>query len=1424
MTPEQNKIPYIIKNKVTKSQYDNPANFSEAEREAHIFEITNSAGEVVEGKSFTYTDNEGAEHTVTAAVGAEIFNNYNDNVASGGYAHAEGFKTISIGEGSHTEGIKTFATANGAHAEGGLTKATGETSHAEGQQSLASGNTSHAEGFQTTASGQNSHSEGEVTIASGAVSHAEGSHTQAKQPYSHAEGFHSFANYPAQHVQGRWNVEDNSDLVHIQGWGSDENNRKNIHTIDKSGNAWFQGDIYVGSTGGKNKDDGSKKVITEAGGKIKGELEIDSSGEDYDTISNFHEDGLSIRHKGDVEAITNLDGYQIYMSWDGDDCTASYRTDGAQLNFESHSSALTAEGLSFESDGPTSRLDSSGLELDGDDGGSAYKSDRMFIVCDSDESRADINASGIKFATHKTGNGISHEYEFEDENLLAEGYITYNTTIKGDNNGPKIAFGANIGGNFGTISGLKNAQNNNEATPLGQVNSLISTAKSSLVPTSRKINNKLLTTDITLSAGDVGAYTKAETDSAITTAKNELLGSGQLVETYDTLQEIGTWIQNSGVDATELSKAIAAEAQTRAAEDAKKLDKTGGTITGDITINKASLTLNLDEGQSLDLKHHEDGITMIDGTGIVFDDENTGSARLSRTRLYIDSEDSDGSSFLNGDFLEVNGGNNDASKLTSTNLSFYQLDEDVDEYNIPTGTISGLVNATANDQATNLGQVNSLINTAKNSLVPTSRTINGKALSSNITLSAGDVSAYTKSEVDNKLNGKLDKTGGTITGKLNIVEDPEDENGISLDDGTFNANLNSSGLSIEGDGHNIVYGASGVYNYGDGGTQSRLTHNSLIFANEDGEIRSQLDDYELNFPNGGTVSGLRNATADDEAVPYGQMKKYADTPNANRVYTMTPLITAETEDPDGNKYTGAVEYETTITGLGDLSAGMMITVVPTMTSATTQPFITVNGIRGRIYTTAATSSAFFNGTRVDFIRANYPLVLVFMGNVSDTTGWKCLNSVRVNVEALMSNGEAGINTIPMANGANEKLVWRSHKDLMAIGEATYNSSTNTYNVTLPGIGNPSTGSSGVFRGIEITIIPNATNAQGAQISVNGGAAKDIQIGTGQSSVSSYVTIPADILKANMPTKLKYTGSAWRITDFILPHAESIRGQVSVANGGTGRSTLTSGYYLVGNGTSAVALKTKAQVLSDIGAVSTATYNTLVSQFNALVARVEALEAGGGNIKKFRISDDYGNWAEFNYRDGMTWYEFVESEFNTMVNGSDNELDPDDQPIFRVIDSPAGNEVVVIYGKGYIFDDDALCVGSPEAEDVYPESLISDYSQYYISGSYNERYEGEGDEGGEEYRFESPVGYYYFEEGMTWEDFIDSEHNVMSECGNCGEDEKFRHFGTDGDDYVVCRDECGECADFYYLYDRENDQHVTIFDELYPDAVYYCPDM
>ena len=110
-----------------------------------------------------------------------------------------------------------------------------------------------------------SHAEGDNTTASGINSHAEGDHTKASGTGSHAEGFFTTASADYQHVEGVYNIDDgaNGDKLHIVGNGTSLK-RSNAHTLDKSGNAWYAGDVYVGSTSGTNRDAGSKKLATEA--------------------------------------------------------------------------------------------------------------------------------------------------------------------------------------------------------------------------------------------------------------------------------------------------------------------------------------------------------------------------------------------------------------------------------------------------------------------------------------------------------------------------------------------------------------------------------------------------------------------------------------------------------------------------------------------------------------------------------------------------------------------------------------------------------------------------------------------------------------------------------------------------------------------------------------------------------------------------------------------------------------------------------------------------------------------------------------------------------------------------------------------------------------------------------------------------------
>lgn len=190
-----------------------------------------------------------------------------NNIASGNNAFAEGAINKATGWNTHAEGNATTASGNAAHAEGSGTKATGATSHAEGLDTIASGNYSHTEGENTTAENEWSHAEGKDTNTKGLASHAEGIKTIAQGNYSHAEGRDTIALGENQHVEGMLNIGDETSL-HIVGNGTystmtKPDTRSNAYTLDWSGNAWFAGDVYVGSTSGTNKDDGSKKLATE---------------------------------------------------------------------------------------------------------------------------------------------------------------------------------------------------------------------------------------------------------------------------------------------------------------------------------------------------------------------------------------------------------------------------------------------------------------------------------------------------------------------------------------------------------------------------------------------------------------------------------------------------------------------------------------------------------------------------------------------------------------------------------------------------------------------------------------------------------------------------------------------------------------------------------------------------------------------------------------------------------------------------------------------------------------------------------------------------------------------------------------------------------------------------------------------------------
>lgn len=78
---------------------------------------------------------------------AEIFNDYQNNIAAGAHAHAEGRETNATGPRAHAEGYSVKVFAADAHAEGRETWCLGSQGHVEGMYGIVFGSVSHLEGM-----------------------------------------------------------------------------------------------------------------------------------------------------------------------------------------------------------------------------------------------------------------------------------------------------------------------------------------------------------------------------------------------------------------------------------------------------------------------------------------------------------------------------------------------------------------------------------------------------------------------------------------------------------------------------------------------------------------------------------------------------------------------------------------------------------------------------------------------------------------------------------------------------------------------------------------------------------------------------------------------------------------------------------------------------------------------------------------------------------------------------------------------------------------------------------------------------------------------------------------------------------------------------------------------------------------------------
>lgn len=189
-----------------------------------------------------------------------------------------------IGTGSVSLGYNNVANNDFSTALGVNTSATAPATLAHGGHCVASANYSHAEGYGAESSGMYSHSEGIMTLATGQGAHAEGFYTVASGLRSHAEGSYTLASSQYQHVEGKFNVEDTANkYAHIVGNGTSKTARKNAHTLDWSGNAWFAGKVTQEGTPTDNKDLVNKKYVDD----VKASIVVPTKTSELTNDSNF---------------------------------------------------------------------------------------------------------------------------------------------------------------------------------------------------------------------------------------------------------------------------------------------------------------------------------------------------------------------------------------------------------------------------------------------------------------------------------------------------------------------------------------------------------------------------------------------------------------------------------------------------------------------------------------------------------------------------------------------------------------------------------------------------------------------------------------------------------------------------------------------------------------------------------------------------------------------------------------------------------------------------------------------------------------------------------------------------------------------------------------------------------------------------------
>lgn len=470
------------------------------------------------------------------------------------------------------------------------------------------------------------------------------------------------------------------------------------------------------------------------------------------------------------------------------------------------------------------------------------------------------------------------------------------------------------------------------------------------------------------------------------------------------------------------------------------------------------------------------------------------------------------------------------------------------------------VDSTLSSTSTNPIQ-NNVIKASLDERVLNTRTVNGKALSTDITLSASDVGSYTKTEIDSKID---EAKSYTDTKTSDLASTTVVDNKISTHNTSTAAHndirvliadlttkLNNF-LDVDDTTTDQLSEVLALIE-NNRGTLESLTTNKINVSDIIDNLTTNNSSKVLSAAQGVAIKNLIDAL---QTAVNG--KQSAVTGGASTI-TSSNLTSNRALVSNGS---GKVAIsDITSTELGYLNG----------VTANVQTQLNAKAAISHTHDYAGSSSAGGAATSANKLNTD-------AGSVTQPIYFK--DGVPVSTShtlgaSVPSNAKFTDTTYPDATMSVHGLMSIDDKWQLGYGGIPIVETSGTgdaYTATVPNV-------LSFRRGMKVTIIPHVTSTTTSPtLNVNSLGAKSIRMPiTYNSSATSVGSVASWIVK-NIPITVEYDGTYWKTISCPRPSAQYLYGTVPVSNGGTGLTSVTANSFLVGDGTSNMVEKTGSEVL------------------------------------------------------------------------------------------------------------------------------------------------------------------------------------------------------------------------------------------------------